>query len=50
LAYEPLLANGRIINLIKQKYSFTNISKATTEEIASAVEVALEDFMTEDME
>ena len=50
LAYEPLLANGKIINLIKQSYSFANISKATTEEIASAVETALDDFMTEDME
>lgn len=49
-AYNPLLANGKIINLIKQNYSFANISKATTEEIASAVEIALENFMTEDME
>ena len=49
-AYDPLLAGGSIVNAIKQKYSFANISKATTEEIASAVEMALEDFMTEDKE
>lgn len=48
--YSPLLANGAIVNQIKAKYDFTKLSGATTEEIASAVEMAMEDFLTDERE
>jgi hypothetical protein len=43
-----LLANGTIINQIRAKYDFTKIAGATTEEIASAVETVMEDFLTDE--
>ena len=49
-SYSPLLANGYIINQIRQKYDFTKIAHATIEEIGSAVEEAFDQFLTTERE
>ena len=46
--YSPLLASGKIVNIIRGRYDFTQVAGATTEEIASAVETAMEDFLTDE--
>jgi hypothetical protein len=48
--YDPLLANGTIISILKNKYDFTQVTGASVEEIASAVEVAMENFLDEEKE
>jgi hypothetical protein len=48
--YDPLLANGTIISILKNKYDFTQVTGASVEEIAAAVETAMENFLTEERE